>query len=67
MTTFEEDLSIILNYAIAYNKTSGSYIAVIDPDELKKILIHLLQEAVDAEAILKQTEQYDKDRAILEA
>ena len=66
MTTFEEDLSI-LNYAIAYHKASGSYVAVIDPDELKKILIHLLQEAVDAEAILKQTEQYDKDKAILEA
>ena len=67
MTTFEEDLSIILNYAISYHEASGSYVAVIDPDELKKILIHLLQEAVDAEAILKQTEQYDKDRAILEA
>ena len=68
---FEQDLATILDYALAYHEKSGNYVAVIHPNELRKILINLLQRAVDAEKdtqfVRQQAEQYDKDREILEA
>jgi conjugal transfer/entry exclusion protein len=63
MKSYEEDLGIILDYAIAYNETSASYVAVIHPYELKQLLISVLQKAV---AIEKQVDQYEKDKAIRE-
>jgi len=64
MKSYEEDLGIILDYAIAYNETSASYVAVIHPYELKQLLISVLQKAV---AVEKQIDQYEKERAIREA
>lgn len=64
MKSYEEDLGIILDYAIAYNETSASYVAVIQPYELHKMLVNLLQRAV---AFEQQVVQYEKDKAILEA
>ena len=68
---FEQDLATILDYALAYHEKSGNFVAVIHPNELRKILINLLQRAVDAEKdtqfVRHQAEQYDKDREILEA
>ena len=70
MESFEEDLAVLLDYAIAYSESSGNYVAVIHPYELRKILVNLLQRAVDAEKdaqfAREQGKKYDKDREILE-
>jgi len=67
MEGFEKDLAIILDYAIAYSESSLNYVAVIHPYELRKLLINLMQQAVQAGVDEQQVEQYDKDREILEA
>jgi hypothetical protein len=67
MEGFEKDLAIILDYAIAYNESSFNYVAVIHPYELRKLLINLMQQAVQAGVDEQQAKQYDKDREILEA
>lgn len=67
MESFEEDLAVLLDYAIAYHEKSGNYVAVIHPYELRKILINLLHKAVEDAVDQQQVKQYDKDREILEA
>ena len=67
MDSFEKDLAIILDYAIAYSESSGNYVAVIHPYELRKILVNLLHKAVEDAVDEQQVKQYDKDRQILEA
>jgi len=67
MESFEEDLAVILDYAIAYSESSGNYVAVIHPYELRKILVNLLHKAVEDAVDQQQVKQYDKDREILEA
>ena len=67
MESFEEDLAVLLDYAIAYHEKSGNYVAVIHPYELRKILINVMQQAVQAGVDEQQVKQYDKDREILEA
>ena len=67
MESFEEDLAVLLDYAIAYSESSGNYVAVIHPYELRKILVNLLHKAVEDAVDEQQVKQYDKDRQILEA
>lgn len=67
MESFEEDLAVLLDYAIAYSESSGNYVAVIHPYELRKILVNLLHKAVEDAVDQQQVKQYDKDREILEA
>ena len=67
MEGFEKDLATLLDYAIAYSESSLNYVAVIHPYELRKLLINLMQQAVQAGVDEQQAEQYDKDREILEA
>ena len=67
MKSYEEDLAVILDYAIAYHEKSGNYVAVIHPYELRKILINILHKAVEDAVDQQQVKQYDKDREILEA
>ncbi len=67
MESFEEDLATILEYALAYHEKSGNYVAVIHPNELRKILINLLQRAIDAEKDAQfAREQGKKYDALLE-
>jgi len=66
MDSFEKDLAIILDYAIAYSESSGNYVAVIHPYEFRKILVNLLHKAVEDAVDQQQANQYDKDREILE-
>lgn len=67
MESFEEDLAVLLDYAIAYSESSGNYVAVIHPYELRKILVNLLHKAVEDAVDQQQVKQYEKDREILEA
>ena len=67
MESFEEDLAVLLDYAIAYSESSGNYVAVIHPYELRKLLTNLLHKAVEDAVDQQQVKQYDKDREILEA
>lgn len=67
MESFEKDLATLLDYAIAYNDSSLNYVAVIHPYELRKLLINLMQQAVEVGVGEKIAEQYEKDREILEA
>ena len=57
MESFEEDLATILEYALAYHEKSGNYVAVIHPYELRKLLINLMQQAVQAGVDEQQAEQ----------
>ena len=67
MEGFEKDLATLLDYAIAYSESSLNYVAGIHPYELRKLLINLMQQAVQAGVDEQQAEQHDKDREILEA